>query len=117
MTDAPNAAFGPAHESTARRDKVENTIAQGSVVPLAQLVTRTSAPADDAATADAMYQMSYALFAYLYRHERRALGAYIMAFQAVPPGPLSERSQLELFTRHFGDPERLQRRLIRSIER
>lgn len=115
-TDAPDAAFGPGHVSEARRQKVQAIVAQGGLIPFEQLVTRSSAPSDDARTADAMYQLSYALFAYLYRHERRALGAYLKAFQALPPGPLSERKQLELFKAHFGAPGRLQRRVIASIQ-
>lgn len=115
-TDAPSAAFGPAHESRARLGDVRRIVSGGRTIPFDDLVTRSAAPADDAETADAMYQLSYALFMYLYRHERQALGDYIQAFQSLPPGPLSRRKQLELFQAHFGDPARLQRRVLAMVE-
>jgi len=112
-TVTPNAAFGPAHPSATRDARLADRSADW--MPLADLVARTSAPAEDADVAEAMYDQSYALFTYLYRYERDALGDYIRAFGDLAPGPVPARRQLELFERHFGDPRRLDRRLRAAI--
>lgn len=115
-TTTPSAAFGPAYESPSRQARLAELAAADMLPPLDDLVTFSTAPADDAEAADAMYHFSYALFAHLYRFEREKLGAYIESFKHEPPGPISPARQRELFRNHFGDPRPIERRILVTLD-
>lgn len=114
--EAPDAdeGFGPDRPNPHRQSIFDDLAERGKLLPLRELVTLTDVPNGNVQLAQPMYAQSYALFTYLFRHERDALRAYIQSLDAEPIGEISASHQLDLFTRHFGDPERIARRLRRG---
>ena len=78
-----------------------------------QLVSISEVPDWDAETADGMYAQSYVLFTYLYRRDPNAMGDYLKALGAEPPGRISAARQVDLFRAAFGEPSDLDRALAR----
>jgi hypothetical protein len=118
-TEDAGRAFGPDRpqppSAESRRGRLRELRDAGTVPALTDLLAITVAPEWDADTADGMYALSDALFAYLYRHEPAALGAYIRDLGEEPSRTLTERRSLELFAARFGDPSAVERRLYQEL--
>lgn len=118
-TDNPDIAFGPDRAPPAgpdsRRARAVALARAGALPPLGDLITVAAPARWDADTADAMYALSETLFAYLYRREPAALGAFIRALGNEAPGPLTQARAFQLFTDHFGDPVLIQRRIYLDL--
>lgn len=112
---SPWRAFGPAHASP-RRDSELAKLGGDALVDLRELIRLTRADDIPAERVDALYATSYALFAYLHRHERRNLGLYLSDLATEPPGVIAPERQAALFEARFGDVETLQRRLARWVD-
>jgi hypothetical protein len=112
-TDNPNAAFGPDHATEKREAEFDLHAREGLLHPLEDLVRIGQTPPAAAEAADVLYSQSYALFAYLYRYERRSLAAFLRALLNEPPGG-GDRGErhAELFEEHFGRADRLERRML-----
>ncbi len=115
-TDQPDNAFGPDRSgSTTRRTRLRQLVEQNEAPRVAELVMMSRIVLLQADAADAMYAMSTALFEHLYRRERTALSLYLRVLADQAPRRLTPQEHLELFTRHFGDPDELERRIIREL--
>jgi hypothetical protein len=113
-TDNATNAFGPDRSpgTDLRLEKFRQMCRAGKLLPLQELVELGEVPAWDGETADTMYSLGHALFGCLFRADPKAMGAYMMDLNAEPAGPISRERQVELFTRHFGDLNSVQKRLI-----
>lgn len=114
-TENADGAFGPEHGSHRREARFESLVRRGRTMPLEEFLGLSEVPGNQADKAAVMYTQGHALFAYLYRHHRKELGAYILAFADEPPGRISPQRQVELFTAHFGDLRSIERRLHLSV--
>src|SRR5262249_52989303 len=112
-TDAPDNAFGPDHGSETRQAEFEGMLEKHRLFDLETLVQLNIPPDREADTADVMYSQSYSLFEYVFRYERRALGAYLSDVWAEPAGSISPRRHFEMFTARFGDPAGVERRWLK----
>lgn len=112
--DDPSRPFGPDRENPARAAEFRRLVETGRVMPVAELVVLRAVPDHDAPTADVMYTQSWALFSFLHRRDRAALGRYLVALrERLPREALSDQDHLDLFRRHFGDPRTLDALLVR----
>jgi len=111
-TATPSRAFGPAQPSQRREEEAARLLAEELPMPLAELAALTDVSSVAAEQVDALYAASYALFVYLHRRQRRALGEYVAALSNEPPGAIAPQRLLELFEASFGDAERLERKLL-----
>ncbi len=112
-TDAPNAAFGPAHEYSPRREAFEELLKEGTLVNLRPLVTWTRIPANDDETVRAVYHQSYALVTWMSRFRKNQLRRYLELMAAEPAGRPNAANHLVVFERAFGDVDRLQTAWLR----
>lgn len=112
-TERPHAAFGPDHESTQRDAEFERLAAEGRLMPLAEFVTLSTVPDEDAAAADVMYAQAHALFSFLHRYERRALGEFLAEFWEREPGASTPEERLAIFEARFGPVDRFERKWLR----
>ncbi|MCC6660165.1 MAG: DUF1570 domain-containing protein [Phycisphaerales bacterium] len=119
-TESPQHAFGPDRPqppgADSRRSRLIELVRRGQAPALTDLLVVTAAPQWNAETADAMYALSDALFAHLYRREPAALGAYFRDLGQEPPGPVSAQRNLALFAARFGDPAAVERALYAALE-
>ncbi|MDX2115777.1 MAG: DUF1570 domain-containing protein [Planctomycetota bacterium] len=111
---ADRGRLGPDYENPLRESEFRSALAAEELVPLEALVEMSAAPANDERAARAMYAQAYALFRYLYQHERDALAALFRDIASEPPGMISPRRQGELFRARFGDAGALERRWLRE---
>lgn len=100
-TSNPNAAFGPDRPTEYRESEFVRASHVG-LIPLEEFVGMTTVPENDGDLADVLYAQAYSLFAYLYRYERQALGAYLQDVWTQDTGVRSTESHRELFVKHFG---------------
>ncbi|RMD63806.1 MAG: DUF1570 domain-containing protein [Planctomycetota bacterium] len=114
-TDRPEQAFGPAQPSPRRQAEAARLLADELPLPLRELVSLTDVSTVAEERIDALYAASYALFVYLHRRQRRALGRYLAALGSEPPGEIASQRLLELFEDNFGDADRLERTLLRWL--
>ena len=117
-TDDPERAFGPDRDGPAlRRSRYRTLAAAGEAPALGDLVGITRLATLDADAADAIYATGATLFAYLARHERAALALYIRALAAESAGAqrLGPSRHRELFTRYFGEPVSVERRMLAEV--
>jgi len=108
-TDRTSAAFGPEYRYEIRQKRFDELLDKGHLLSLAQLITLTSVPENDQQQADIMYHQSYALFTWLYRFRREALGQYMLALNETN----AAHSNADLFAKHFGDPAEVERDWLR----
>lgn len=115
-TDDPGRAFGPDRDGpTARRERYRELASRGAAPRVADVVTLSRSALLEADAADALYAVSGALFAHLYRHERAALALYLRSLAAEAPRRLPPHRHLDLFVRHFGDPAVVERRMLADL--
>lgn len=112
--DDASGILGPDRPSTAREGEFRRYLQGDELLPLGLMVQLNTVPGDENGTAEVMYAQSYALFRFLYRYERAQLAGLFRDIAAEPPGAIRPKRQLELFTARFGDPDRLERRWLRS---
>ncbi|MEE2720148.1 MAG: DUF1570 domain-containing protein [Planctomycetota bacterium] len=112
-TDDTAYAFGPAHESTLRRDGFRAALADNELMPLRTLLTFHNFADVPPERIKVFYNQSYALVRWLYRFRRTQLNNYLRS--------LRERADLEFpadyvraFEDSFGPIERLERRWLRD---
>ena len=108
-TDDPGSAFGPDREYVERRERFDELLAQGPLLPLRRLVTIADMHSHDDAVVDALYNQSYALVTWMFRFRRRELQAYLTTMRDQGSGQPSPSKQLQLFQQAFGDIDRLER--------
>jgi hypothetical protein len=115
-TDHPDSAFGPDRGNIRpdRRLRFDELRESGKLLPLADLVARVEAPSGDAETADAMYSEAAVLFSTLYARDPRAIGAFLDDLATEPATHLSAERALRAFLARFGDPEPIERRMLRK---
>ena len=111
-TTEPDHAFGPDHEYDTRRVAFDKLLVQDKLIPLDVLVQLSKLPADDAATAEILYQQSYAFTTWLSRFRKSELRAYLELMQKEVGRP-SPREHRKLFVEAFGDVEQLERTWLR----
>ncbi len=115
-TQNPDAAFGPDRGgSAARRARLKELVDRGEAPRVADLVMLSRTVLLEADAADAMYAMSTVLFEHLYRRERTALSLYLKALGDQAPRRLTPQQHRELFSRHFGDPDAIERRVLSEL--
>jgi len=112
-TEDPSSAFGPDRATEQREREFAQARAAGKLVPLEAFVQMNQIPPDDADAAGAMYAQAYALFRYLYRHQREALAGYFRDIASRPGGYVAPREQLRLFEARFGRAAEVERAWVR----
>jgi hypothetical protein len=112
-TERSQAAFGPDRETAQREGEFARFAREGRLLPLADFVSRSTVPEDDAEVADVMYAQAHALFAYLHRYERRDLGELFSDFWARPAGASTPADRLAMFEARFGPVDRFERKWLR----
>lgn len=105
--------FGPDTPDESREKQFDAARAKTGTIPLAQFVSMVAAPESERAEAEHMYAQAYALFRYLARTDREALGAFANALLAEPPGEASPERLRELFEASFGFIEPLEKRWLK----
>ena len=96
-----------------RLEKFRQMCRDGKLLPLEELIALGEVPGWDGETADTMYSLGHALFGYLFRSDAKGLGGYVADLSAEPAGVISRERQVELFTRHFGDLDAVEKRLAK----
>ncbi len=117
-TDQADSAFGPDRPTgrNDRRQRFDELRADGKLLALDDLIGRCEAPSGDAERADAMYAQSYVLFTGLFNHDPRAMGGYLNALAEEPASRLKAAHSVEVFTSFFGDPVRIEQRILRRTK-
>ncbi len=108
-TDDASSAFGPDRATEQREREFAQARTDGLLIPLEAFVQMNQIPPDDAEAAGAMYAQAYALFRYLFRHQREALAGYFRDVTSRPGGYVAPREQLRLFEARFGRAADLER--------
>ncbi len=103
-------SFGPQRAVPEREAEFEEAREAGALVPLGAFVSMDRP--SDAEAAEVMYAQAYALFTWLYRHEREALAQYFRDVLAEPAGVISPARHAVMFERRFGDVDALERRWL-----
>jgi hypothetical protein len=116
-TETPNQSFGPDVEYPARRRQFQQTLDEGRIVPLRQLVSMTRMPDTGEESVQAIYHESYALVTWMQRYRRAGLRDYLLAMRTEPRGRPDSQRHLELFEQAFGDIEQLERAWLRHEKR
>lgn len=112
---ARRGAFGPEVANEVREGEFRSALSESRLVPFEVLVEMASAPGDDAELARVMYAQSYALFRWLYLHEREQLAAYFGDLAREPSGVIGARRHGAMFRDRFGDAEAIGRRVAREL--
>ncbi|MEO1007447.1 MAG: DUF1570 domain-containing protein [Planctomycetota bacterium] len=112
-TASVNAAFGFMHPYEPRDRDLADAVLTGTLPAFRELVALETTQGVHAAGARPIYAASYGLFRELYRTNRAQLQRYLIALADQPRGRLSPAQHVELFERHFGAVEALERRLLR----
>lgn len=112
-TTTPDNPFGPDIETPNRQEKFHRLCDKNELLVLERLVTLTEVPDNDAELAEVMYNQSYALVTYLFKHERDALARYMSTINDLPAGRMSSSEHLSLFKEYFGDLAIIEHRLER----
>ena len=105
--------LGPESPVEFREAEFVGLVARGPTIPLDQFVGLLEAPETDRTRAGEMYAQAYALFRYLARTEREALGAFARDVLAEPPGESTPARMRELFSARFGPPDQVERRWLK----
>lgn len=105
--------LGPESPVEAREREFDEIVAAGNLVPLEQFVGLLEAPESDRERVGVMYSQAYALFRYLARAEKEALGAFTRDLLAEPAGETTPERMRALFRARFGAPELVERRWLR----
>ena len=117
-TGEPRHNFGPSVEQEKTDADVASAHGEGRLLALRELVSVTDPSSVGAERASVMYAQSNSLFRYLYRFQREEMASYARALWDAPPRELSGEEHAELFARHFGNPDSLERKWIkRAVER
>jgi hypothetical protein len=114
-TENAQNAFGPDRSpgTDIRQEKFRQICQGGKLLPLEELIGLGEVPGWDGETADTMYSLGHALFTFLFRYDPQALGRYVADLSDEPAGPIGRERQIELFTRHFGDLDAIEKRLAK----
>lgn len=108
-TSDPDKTFGPDEDFKPRRERFEGLLKKGNLLHLRSLVQLDHMPDNRRQTVFAVYNQSYALFSWLTQHRGDQLRLYFKLMREQTPGRLSAARHLELFTKSFGDIERLEK--------
>jgi hypothetical protein len=113
QTEFPRAAFGPDRSASMQWAPPAPSPPEAPMRPIAELITIIDSGTLDSAAVGTLYRQSQALFAHLYGKDGHAIAGYIEALNARPPGRWTPAQHAALFTEHFGDPDRIQSRMVR----
>ena len=112
-TDDTAYAFGPAQESTIRRDAFQQMLADNDLLPLRTLLAFRSFGALPPDRVSVFYQQSYALVRWLYRFRRTQLNGYLRSLR-MREDLVFPDDDLKIFQEHFGPIDRLERRWLQD---
>ncbi len=110
-------AFGPDRPIEARERDFKARMEAGELVPVSELVALADIEHYESEHAGAVYAQSYALFRYLFRTRRDALGQMFRDIQREPAGPIGPERMLELFEARFGPAHLVEREWLRFERR
>jgi hypothetical protein len=105
--------LGPESPVEFREAEFAALLARGGAMPVAQFVGVLEAPEDDRARAGDMYAQAYALFRFLARTDREALGGFARDLLSEPAGESTPERMRELFRDRFGPAEAVERRWVK----
>ncbi len=94
----------PFARQEARQALVNEELAEGTLLPLAALVSMPAIPEEDRASIEAFYAQSWSLARYLALERRDRLAAYLAALRT-SAGHLTPRASLAIFERTIGPLE------------
>ncbi|MFG0292527.1 MAG: DUF1570 domain-containing protein [Phycisphaerales bacterium JB050] len=116
-TEDATGAFGPDRPIAAREKDFKVRMEAGELVPVSELVTLSDIEHYESEQAGAVYAQSYALFRYLFRTRREALGQLFRDIQSEPAGQISDARMLELFESRIGPADLVEREWLRFEQR
>ncbi len=116
-TDRPDASFGPDQPTERREQEFAEAVAGGRTMPVSALIRLTDAghAHAHARAAEALYAQAHALFTLLFNENPDAMRWYLESIHREPAGEISAERHAQLFERAFGDPDAIERRLLRRV--
>ncbi|MEM8835915.1 MAG: DUF1570 domain-containing protein [Planctomycetota bacterium] len=112
-TGDPDKPFGPDFENELRAKEFREAVDGGRFMPLRAFVAIATPDTHDHDEVGAMYAQADALFRYLFRFERESLSHFFRDVAREKSGLVSQARLVELFESRFGDPRKLERRMLR----
>lgn len=109
-TNSPDEPFGLGKPNPNRLEDLRGAMRRDALIELERFVSMTRPPTRDRQRLNGIYAQAWALFQYLYLHERDALAAYLRTLADLPAGRRSERKLRREFTDAFGPIEQLEER-------
>lgn len=109
-----NKPFGPEFPRASRVESFLEISGEGRLIPWDALVGMRAGPMGDVRQGEALYAQSAMLFSTLYRTRRDELSAYLVALRDLPGGNFSPAIHIDLFTRHFGRIDGIERRIANA---
>ena len=116
-TEDATGAFGPDRPLPARERDFANRMQAGSLLALADLLVLRDVEHLDGEAVGTAYAQSYALFRYLFRHQREGLGQLFRDIEREPAGTIPASRMLELFEQRFGPVDLVEREWLRFEQR
>ncbi len=98
----PLEPYGPLAINTIRLAGLQAAVNGDGLIPLAELVAIGEATPDNTAQLALAYDQSWALFTYLFRHERQSMQRYLSMIAAKAPGVRSAEQLRDEFVHAFG---------------
>lgn len=111
----PARPFGPLHPNVWRQPELDRMVKAGQLLPLSDLVRARTPPSDDIELTLRMYNQSWALYGFLFRHHRDGLKRFAERLATAEPGERTPDQLEEDFVESFGPVEGIEKRFFNYV--